>query len=149
MSGKQDSGPQSKNSVSSTPTPRSPIVTTGVPTTRPMTSAVTSPSSKATVAPTADDVTTGAVVTTPVEIVGTGPTSLDGQFQSLGVVPAAQQPNFPTVWPPLPPLPVVQLGSAGMIPWRQWIENMAVRPYPTDPPPCPVVVSRYPGLTTN
>jgi hypothetical protein len=157
MSGKQDSVQPSKNSTSSIPTARSPTVTTVAPTTRPTTSAGTSQSSKATVVPTVDntgplavgpaEATPLAVGATQVEIVGVGPTSLDAQM-TLGVI-AGAQPPFPTVWPPPPPLPTVQLPAAGRIPWRQWIENMAVRPYPTDPPPGPSVVSRYPGLTTN
>jgi hypothetical protein len=159
MSGKQDSGQPSKNSTSSTPTPRSPTVTTVAPTTRPTTSAGISQSSKATIVPTVDN--TGPLAVGPtetallapgatqVEIVGVGPTTLDAEFNTLGVIIAGTQPNFPTVWPPPPPLPTVQLPAAGRIPWRQWVENMAVRPYPTDPPPGPSVVSRYPGLTTN
>lgn len=88
---------------------------------------------------------------TDVTIVSPAPSSLDDLVQNLAPFAepayADMQPPFPTVWPPPPPLPTVQLPYAGMIPWRHWIEVMAVRPYPTDPPPCPVVVSRYPGLT--
>lgn len=93
---------------------------------------------------------------TSTEIVPVGlvPSSLDGQFTVLAPVPgtgwAGQQPPFPTVWPPPPPAPGPSLAWAGsVIPWKQWIQAMAVRPFVTDPPPCPVVVSRYPGLTNN
>lgn len=94
----------------------------------------------------------GTVPPTPdttVAIVGITPSSLDLQFQNLAPVPgtgwAGQQAVFPPV---IPQVPAYQLPYAGAtILFRKWINNWAVLPFPTDPPPCPVVVSRYPGLT--
>lgn len=85
----------------------------------------------------------------PVTITGYTPNTFDeNMITDIGPLAAGDQPPFPTVWPPSPP-PAPSYPSAGMIPWRKWVETMAVRPYVTDPPPCPVVVSRYPGLTNN
>jgi hypothetical protein len=87
-----------------------------------------------------------AVGATVVVVASEGPTSLDAQVQNL-VFAAGVQPPWPTVWPPVaPPSP---MSGPGMVPYQQWVQTMAVRPYVTDPPPTPVVVSRYPGLTTN
>lgn len=54
---------------------------------------------------------------------------------------ATLQGPWPTIWPPTPAPPPQT--SAGVVPWRRYIRNLAVRPYLTDPPPCPVVVSYY------
>lgn len=54
---------------------------------------------------------------------------------------ATLQPSWPTVWPPVAPPPPQT--SAGIVPYRRWIGRLATRPYLTDPPPCPVVVSYY------
>jgi hypothetical protein len=55
---------------------------------------------------------------------------------------ALQQAPWPTVWPPSP-APYPPSTGPGVVPWRMWNRVMAVRPYITDPPPCPVVVSYY------
>lgn len=102
----------------------------------------------------------GTVIPTqPVTIVSPEPSSIDfnplaggltqnlAPFASMGW--SGQQPIFPTSWPPTP-VPGYQLPFAGAsIPWKQWVQVLAVLPFVTDPPPCPVVVSRYPGLTNN
>lgn len=75
------------------------------------------------------------------------PTTL---ITGLGAAPGSMSPNlawatmqgpWPTVWPPSPPPPYQT--AAGVVPWTRYIRNLAVRPYLTDPPPCPVVVSYY------
>lgn len=88
--------------------------------------------------------------TQPVTITGYTPNTFDeNSITTIGPLAAGDQPPFPTPWPPNPPAPSPSMASAGQIPWKQWVEVLAVRPYVTDPPPCPVVVSRYPGLTNN
>lgn len=54
---------------------------------------------------------------------------------------ASDQPAWPTVWPPTTPPPPQT--NAGVVPWKMWLGRLATRPYLTDPPPCPVVVSYY------
>lgn len=155
---------QPTSSGSNTPTPRSPTQTTEGPTTSQTTSADTSrslgrmeghtanewPQGEPTAPGTPRPIVTHGLPDQTVAIVGINPSSLDSQFQYFAPVPtvgwAVQQPLWPTIWPPPPPPPPPMLDYAGQVPWKYWIENLAVRPYVTDPPPCPVVVSRYPGL---
>jgi len=154
------------NSTNNTPTPQSPTPTTEGPTTTPPITSDMSQSSDTLggrISPTPAEghfdgakhtdtsIVSDAIVGHNVTIVSGGsgvpvgelsPVPVPGE-QSPLVNWAWQQPRWPTLWPPPWPVKPQPTLDGGFVPWLQWIENLATRPFATDPPPCPVVVSYY------